>query len=475
MTVNGTVFWIATAMAVAASAQQPAADPPNIVFIYIDDLGYRDVGFMGSKIYQTPHVDRLAAEGMVFTSGYAAAPNCAPSRASLMSGQYAPRHGIYTVGQSERGPSQLRRLIPTPNQTVLSPNIVTLAEALQSAGYVTGHFGKWHLGAPPNAGPSQQGFDVNIGGNQTGSPAGGHFSPYRNPQLPNPPQREYLTDRLTDEAIRFMRQHANDSFFVYLSHYAVHTPIQAKSEIIKKYAAAASQHGFIAEYAAMIDSVDQSVGRIMSALKELDIDQQTMLVFYSDNGGHGKITSLAPLRGCKGTLYEGGIRVPLAIRWPGTIPPGTRSDTPVCGIDFYPTFLELTGAEPPKQPLDGVSLVPLLRGEKPQATLPVIQRDALFWHFPAYLQGKNYPGTRDPDFRTRPCSVIRQGDWKLIQYFEDDTVELFDLSKDVGENNECSAERPDIANRLRLRLVDWQQSIGAPIPDQPNPEFAGQQ
>ncbi|MDG2105030.1 MAG: sulfatase [Pirellulaceae bacterium] len=446
-----------------ASAQ---ADSPNVVLIYIDDLGYSDVGFMGAPHYLTPQIDQLADSGMIFTNAYAAAPNCAPSRACLMSGQYSPRHGIYTVGNSQRGKSELRRLVPEKNRTTLPASVTTLGELFQSADYQTAYMGKWHLGSPGQEGPLEQGFDINIGGNKTGTPKGGHHAPYKNPQLPDPEGPEYLTDRLTDEAIQFIEQNKTDPFFLFLSHYAVHTPVQAKPAITKKYQRNAKQLGINAKYAAMIESVDESVGRITQTLADLSLTDNTMVIFYSDNGGHGKITSNAPLRGGKGMMWEGGIRVPLAISWPGHIAANSQCDVPIHGVDFFETFrVLLNAAAPQNQPLDGVNILPLATGQ-----VASLDR-ALYWHFPAYLEGKNYPGAPDQYFRARPFSVIRKGPWKLVETFEDQRVQLFNLEKDLGETQDVSQDHPEITKRLAEQLKAWRSEVNAPVPDQRNPDF----
>ncbi|MGB2823060.1 MAG: sulfatase, partial [Phycisphaerae bacterium] len=280
-------------------APAAARRKPNIIRNFIDDLGWRDVSFMGSKFYETPNIDRLASGGMVFTRAYANAPNCAPTRACLMSGQYTPRNGVYTVGSSERGQSRFRKLIPIKNNTILDAKVVTIAEALKPAGYITASMGKWHLG-DGETGPVGQGFDVNVGGNTAGNPRG-YFSPYRNKDLPDGPKGEYLTDRLTDEALKFIEASRDRPFFLYLTHYAVHTPIQAKKDLIAKYKGKKPDGGQNnAAYAAMIESTDQGVGRIMDKLDELKLADDTVVVFFSDNGGYGGVTSMAPLRGAKG-------------------------------------------------------------------------------------------------------------------------------------------------------------------------------
>jgi arylsulfatase A-like enzyme len=439
---------------------------PNVVFIYIDDLGWADVGFLGSESWRTPAIDELAASGMVFTDAYAAAPNCAPSRASLLSGQYPPRHGVYTVGNPARGSARRRRLIPVKNRITLSTDVVTLGELFQSAGYRTGWVGKWHLGQPGQAGPREQGFDVNVGGNHTGSPRGGYFSPWQNPQLPDPASPEYLTDRLTEESTGFIRRHHDQPFFLFLSHYAVHTPIQARPELVREFSAAAAAEGWRADYAAMIASVDQSVAALMQCLEELQLRDKTFVVFYSDNGGQAKITSCAPLRGGKGMPWEGGIRVPLAVSWPGRIAAGSRCRVPVHGVDFFQTFRVMLDAETPEQQtLDGIDLMPLLSG-----TADSPNRD-LFWHFPAYLQGRDYPGAADSWFRARPFGIIRSENWKLIESFEDGQLQLYDLSRDLGETTDVAGEHPELTQRLADRLRQWRSDIGAPVPDRRNPEF----
>ena len=457
------------------------AKKPNIVFIMIDDMGARDVGFMGSEYYETPNIDKLAAEGMVFTNAYANAANCAPTRACFLTGQYSPRHGVYTVGSSARGSSSDRRLIPIANDTTLDSHHITIAEALKPAGYVSVSIGKWHMGTDPDLGPIGQGFDVNVGGFSAGSPPGGYFSPYRNPELPNGPDGEYLTDRLTDEALKFIDANKDRPFFLYMTHYAVHTPIQAKADLIAKYQDKPPSNGQDnPKYAAMIDSVDQGVGRMMEKLDDLELTDNTVVFFFSDNGGYVGATSNQPLRGFKGTFYEGGIREPMLVRWPGVVKPGTTCDSPVISTDFFPTILEMAGAKkPPGKTLDGESIVTLLKG---QTTL---NREAIFWHFPAYLQG-NVPGARDSKFRTRPVAVVRKGGWKLLLFFEEwvldggkgsidtnNAIELYDLESDISETNNLANTNEPKRDELLNLLIDWQESVGAPIPTQPNPDYAG--
>ncbi len=436
---------------------------PNFIVILADDLGWTDLGFMGSAYYETPRIDRLAGDGMVFTSAYANAPNCAPTRACILSGQYAPRHGIYTVRSSERGKSWQRKLIPVENTNTLSADVTTIAEALRPAGYRSAAIGKWHLGRDPETGPLGQGFDLNVGGNHAGHPSS-YFSPYKNPDIEDGPDGESLTERLTDEALRFIDQNRDEPFFLYLSHYAVHTPIQARPEVEARYRDKEGAGGHDNPgYAAMIESVDRSVGRIVDRLDELGLDEDTMIVFFSDNGPHGTISSAAPLRGSKGMLYEGGIREPMIVRWPGRVKPKSRCDTPVIGIDFYPTLLELAGVrEPEDHILDGRSLVPLIDGDGELA------REAIFWHFPAYLQA--YRGM-DGHWRTTPAGVIRKGDWKLIEYFEDGRLELYNLAGDIGETTNLAESHPHRARELRELLREWRKEVDAPVPTTLNPDF----
>ncbi|QDT95352.1 sulfatase [Gimesia aquarii] len=456
-----TVCWLICWNTCFLISTEAASGKPNVILFFIDDLGWRDVGFMGSDFYETPHIDRLAQQSMRFTSAYAAAPNCAPSRACLMSGQYTPRHGVYTVGDPARGNDQYRKLVPATNKTVLDDQFITIADVLSQAGYRCASIGKWHLGKSPRS----QGFQTNIAGNQSGSPRGGYFSPYRNPQLTNGTKGEYLTDRLTDEACSFIKSNADSPFFLYLTHYAVHTPLQAKQEDIKHFqtkpAGKLHQH---ATYAAMIKSMDESIGRVLKTLKELKLAQNTVIVFTSDNGGYGPATTMQPLRGSKGMLYEGGIRVPLLVKWPGVTKAGSSSDEPVINVDFYPTFLEITETSKPENyQLDGVSLVSLLKA--PQSKL---KPRSLFWHFPAYLQ--KYQGMQQR-FRTTPVSVIRQGDWKLLEFFEDGHQELYNTRLDISEMMDLSNSHPDKAKELAKTLHQWQKQVQAAIPSKPNPLY----
>ena len=433
---------------------------PNIIFIFIDDMGWTGTSFMGSGYYETPNIDKLAREGMVFRSAYTCGPNCAPTRACLLSGQYTPRHGVYTVGSSERGESRFRRLIPTQNTTSLDTRIVTIAEALKPAGYVSACIGKWHLGGAESS-QLAQGFDVSVDS--------GDFQ-----KDPKDPKHIFS---FTDAAIKFIEENKDRSFFLYMSHHAIHTPVEATDELTVKYQNKPAWHGQNnSKYAAMTEHTDDGVGRLLAKLDELKLTDNTLVIFYSDNGGAGEQTSNYPLRGAKGMLYEGGIRVPMAVRWPGVVKAGTSCDVPVNSVDFYPTFLEIAGVRRPgNQLLDGESIVPLLRGAKS------LKRQAIFWHFPAYLQGNN-EGARDTYFRTRPAGAIRKGDWKLIQYFEQlefgeepslPELELYNLADDIGEQNNLAKTMPEKRDELLQELVAWRQSINAPIPTRHNTDYTG--
>lgn len=443
-----------------------AQSPPNILFVFLDDFGWKDTGFMGSDFYETPNLDALANQSMVFTNAYSCAANCAPARACLLSGQYTPRHRIYNVGTKPRGKAAHRRLEHIPGVDVLDPATKTWAHQIKAAGYRTGTFGKWHLSDDP----LPYGFDVNIGGTRSGSPPRGYYPPHNKvPGLEQSPADEYLTDRLTDEAIQFIRKSKDQPWLVYLTHFAVHTPIQAKKSMLPKYKA--KQPGELHDSAAMgtmIEAVDQGVGKIQKVLDELDVAKNTITIFFSDNGGYGPITDMDPLKGYKGAYYEGGIRVPFFVHWPGVVKAG-KTDETMIGVDLYRTLCAMAGASTPKdQPLDGVDLLPFLRGDVDR-----LEGRALFWHFPAYLQsyGKLADEQRDPLFRSRPCSIIRKGDWKLHQYFEDGGVELYNLKEDIGESHNLANSQPERVSKLLAELGTWQKEVKAAIPSRPNPAF----
>ncbi len=434
---------------------------PNILLINVDDLGWKDPGYMGSKYYETPNIDRLSSRGMIFTHAYAAAANCAPSRASLFSGMYSPRTGVYTVGNSDRGEAINRRLIPVENTLFIADSVLTIAEVLQHHGYKTCHVGKWHIGQDPRS----QGFDVNIGGAEYGHPAS-YFSPYHNKALKDGPDGEYLTDRLTTEAINFLKTVGNDEpFFMNFATYAVHTPLQPKPELKKKYEAKTGWNGQKnASYAAMIEALDTNIGRLMDYLKSSGKMNNTFIVFASDNGGVYRITRQWPLRAGKGSYYEGGIRIPMFFVWPGKIKAGKISEQMVSNIDFYPTFLAVAGIEPPTgKILDGVSLMPALRGER-------LADRPLFWHFPIYLEGGNEE-TGDLTFRTRPGSVMEYEGWKLHEYFEDGHLELYNLGAEIDEKKNLESTYPQKTEELHRMLEVWRERTKAPVPEELNPDF----
>ena len=453
------ISFLTALLALAANgASAETAKKPNIVFILADDLGYTDVSAYGSKYYETPNIDRLAKEGVKFTNGYTAGPNCQPTRAALISGQYGPRTGVYTVGNIDRFDWQSRPLRPVDNVTTLPKEKTTIAQSLKKAGYATGLFGKWHLGEGPGEHPSKRGFDEAI------VSAGKHFD-FKTSPATDYPGGTYLADFIIDKAVGFIERHKDEPFFLYVPHYGVHSPIQAKPELIAKFKdkAAAGGHKDPA-YAAMIASVDESVGRIAAKIDELGLSENTIIVFTSDNGGVGgyqregiggkDTTDNAPLRGGKGTLHEGGIRVPYVFRWKGTIPAGSVSETPIISVDLHPSLLELSGAPAPEdQPLDGLSYVSALKDPASK-----LSRGSLFWHFPGYL------GASGNTWRTKPVSVIRDGNWKLIENIEDHSLELYDLSADLSEKNNLASAQPEKAASLLSKLNDWRKSVGAKLP-----------
>ncbi|WP_246114220.1 sulfatase [Rubripirellula tenax] len=442
-----------------------AADRPNVLFIYLDDFGWRDCGFMGTDFYETPNLDALAASGMVFTNAYSCAANCAPARACLLSGQYTPRHEVYNVGTGRRGKAKYGSLKHIPGVDVLSPDIRTWAAQIHDAGYRTATIGKWHLSDDP----IPYGFDFNFAGTHGGSPPKGYFPPHpKAPGLEDAPEDEYLTDRLTDEAIGFIDRNQDANWLLYLTHFAVHTPLQGQPDLVAKYEA--KPKGDLHDHAvmaAMIESVDRGIGRIVRQLDSLGLREKTAIVFTSDNGGYGPATSMAPLQGYKGTYFEGGIREPFFVVWPGNVKPGTKCETPVIQVDLYPTLCEMTGASlPTGQVQDGRSLVPLLVGSD------AWKERAIFWHFPAYLDSySRIDGQRDPIYRSRPCSIIRRGDWKLHEYFEDGKLLLFNLKDDIGESNDVSIANADVTKAMHDELLAWREATGAPVPIEPNPKY----
>jgi len=455
---------------------------PNIIFILIDDLGWVDLTCYGSTFYETPNIDRLASEGMRFTDAYAACPVCSPTRASILTGKYPATLGLTNfIGGNAKG-----KLIDAPYIKELPLNEKNIARALKEGGYNTYHVGKWHLGEKPFW-PEHQGFDVNIAGCNLGAPIGGYFSPYRNPRLTDGPRREYLTDRLTNEAIELIKTNGDKPFFLNLWYYAVHIPIQAPREYKSKYREKAKRLGLDKEktfeegpffpcehkknwrikrrliqsdpaYAGMIEKLDENIGRLLQALEESGKAEETIVIFTSDNGGlataEGSPTCNAPLSEGKGWMYEGGTRESLIIKWPGQIKPGSTSNTPVTSPDFYPTLLEIAGLKLiPEQHCDGVSLIPLLNESGK------LDRDAIYWHYPHYGNQGGTPGTS-----------IRAGDYKLIEFFEDNHVELYNLRDDISEENDLSKKLPEKTEELKQLLWAWRERVKAKIP-KPNPDY----
>ncbi|MFV0345739.1 MAG: sulfatase [Bacteroidales bacterium] len=450
------VCFVSCLISFASCTHQEHADRPNIILINIDDLGWRDVGFMGSEYYETPNIDKLASQSMVFLDAYASASNCAPSRACMMSGQWTPRHGIYTVESSERGKSADRKLVPTPNTTTIPDNNYLLPQALHDAGFRTCHAGKWHL----SESPLDKGFDVNIGGNHSGNP-GSYYPPYKSvPELQAPVDDYNLTVLIMDKTLDFLSADSKQPFFLYYAPYAVHTPIQPIKELLPKYENKKAYKGQNnAKYATMVENVDRQIGRLISKLEENGKLENTFILFTSDNGGVYKITKQRPLRAGKGAYYEGGIRVPLFAYWKGKIKNG-ESDVPVSNLDFYPTILEVARIDKPNnKQLDGVSLLPIINGTTSNRNL--------YWHFPIYLEGGN-DETQDPLFRTRPGSAIRSGDWKLIQYFENNDIELYNLKDDPSEKQNLAKSMPEKAEELLNSLLQWRESTNAPVPTKLN-------
>ncbi|MFO0878330.1 MAG: sulfatase-like hydrolase/transferase [Gemmataceae bacterium] len=440
----------------------PAAPRLNVVVILADDLGWADLGCQGSKFFRTPALDRLATSGIRFTDGYASCPVCSPTRAALLTGKVPSRVGI-TDWLPGRPDSPQHPLLRPPLKQQLALEETTLAELFKSAGYATAHIGKWHLGGD-GFGPTQQGFDLNIAGDATGTPRS-YFAPFRNkggvmPGLEKAEPNEYLTDRLTTEAVRFIEAQREKPFFLYLAHNAVHTPLRAKPDLLKKYPGKLTlgqQSNPI--YAAMLESLDEGVGKVVSTLERLGLRERTLVIFTSDNGGLATregpdtpATINSPLREGKGWLYEGGIRVPFLISWPGVVKPGTVSSVPVITHDLFPTLVEACGLTS-HGPLDGVSLVPLLRGKAAPA------REALYWHYPHYAnQG------------SRPSGAIRTGRYKMIEFYGEQRRELFDLQASVGEGRNLAQEKPLVVKELAERLARWRKEVGAVMPT-PNPDY----
>ena len=452
---------VAGAVAPSQTVAREGDRPPNIVLFLVDDLGWKDLGCYGSSFYETPNTDRLAREGMRFTAAYAAAPVCSPTRASLMAGQNPARLGFtghITAIRRYRYPST-GRIIPPQDHMRLRLEEVTLAEALKPAGYVSASIGKWHLGAE-GLWPREQGFDVNVAGTTHGSPPG-YFFPYEkpgskwNPSIPTLEggvEGEYLTDRLTDEAVSFIEKNSHQPFFLYLTHYSVHTPLEAPQRLVEKYEEKLRRDptGKNATYGAMVETVDQSLGRVLATLEQNGLSENTVVIFFSDNGGLSNVTDNAPLRGGKQQLYEGGIRVPLIVRWPGHVPAGAVSDAPVISHDLYPTLVDVVGPATRPGATDGVSLLPLL------TRLKALPERTLFWYYPQYAR--------------RPGAVVRTGDYKLIEFYDPPATELYNLGRDLGETDDLASRQPGRVEEMREHLTAWLAEIGATL-HTPNPAF----
>ncbi len=458
---------LAGVSALAAAATRP----PNIVLIFADDLGWKDVGYQGNDFHETPNIDRLARQGMVFSAGYAGAGNCAPSRACLLSGNYTPRHHVYAVQSTDRGPKESQRLVPIPNRSGLAKDNVTMADALKAAGYATGIFGKWHLDGPEGAPPGEQGFDT----------VHQSYHGWGEAEAKDPANPKGVFS-LTRGACEFMERNRERPFFVYLPHYAIHTALEARPGTLERFQRKKPgvQHNNPL-YAACLFDLDASIGILMQKIADLGLEQNTLVVFTSDNGGT-QASSQEPLRGNKGGYYEGGIREPFLARWPGVIKPGSKCDVPVINLDLFPTFLAAAGATVPAgKVLDGESLLPLMRGDG------ALKRRAIFWHFPGYL---NQPVIRGRDidvrdgFRTRPVTVMNEGGWKLHLFHEEwqldggratlatnRAVELYDLSSDPGEHHDLARKNPAKRDELLDRMLAWMKATNALVPSQPNPQY----
>ncbi len=442
---------------------------PNVVFILVDDLGWTDLGVMGSPYYQTPNVDKLAERGVRFTDAYAACTVCSPSRASIMTGKYPARINCTDWIEGWKMPDAKLKV---PDWTMYMDTAeVSLADLFKQNGYTTAHIGKWHLGEDSLYWPKNQGFDINIGGWKKGAPnrnkklgSNGYFAPFGNPRLTDLPEDEYLTERLANEACNFIAENnplkTGKPFFLNFWLYNVHTPLQAKKDKVEKYKSIvdSTQHHKNPVYAAMVEHMDDAVGKIVQQLKAEGLAENTIIIFTSDNGGlvgrwENKVTSNHPLRDGKGHMYEGGVRVPLIIVDPGQSLKGSTSNQFAISCDYYPTLIELAGLKMQESlEFDGKSLAPALVDS-------TIQRDAIFWHYPHYhLEG------------ARPYSAVRKGDWKLIRFFETDSYELYNLKEDISESNDLADKNLDKLYELKQTLFDWYQEVDAQIPTK-NPNY----
>jgi len=485
---------ITVSLALTSFAQAQAAEyvesKPNIVFVLADDQGWSDVGFNGAKFYQTPNIDTLAKNGMQFTDAYTAGPNCAPTRASIISGMYTPRHLIYTSGGRSKGDPSLMKVNsvltdqqlkqfglktsgkrPFETRLTLPSSTISIADVLNEAGYTTGHFGKWHVGSQDT-----QGFD--------------EFDE----SFPLTPMSKYgdidSTDRITTSSIEFIKKNKDKNFFLYVSYYDVHTPIKAKKQQVNKYKEKhktwqEDERKYNTTYAAMVEEVDIGVGRLLDSLDKLGLTENTLIIYTSDNGGLNNFTYNEPLRGGKGALYEGGVRVPFVAQWQKVIKAGTTSNTPIISVDLLPTFAELAGVKLSKiglpskqQPVDGLSFMSVLTDDA-KAASELLERP-IFWHYPLYLSGfgrsnyvPNEGGTigQGKGWRAKPASAIRWGKWKLYEYFEDDHLELYNLEQDISETFELSTKNLEVTKKLHQRLQQWRKDTNAVVPAKGTPAF----
>ncbi len=446
---------------------------PNIIFIMADDLGWKDVGFAGAKFFETPHIDKLASQSMVFTHAYSGGPNCSPTRACIMSGTYTPRHKIYQPsGRSKGNTKYMRLLVPArerkdkdlakkaadqfPITNSLDPKFICIPEVLKTAGYTSARLGKWHLG------DNTQGFDISSA-NGKGGPNGSFYGNID------------VAQQLTDRAIEFIEDNKKGPFFIYLCHWDVHSPLRARKNVVAKYQQKldkipeGKRQNFNPVYAGMIDAVDTSVGRIAEKVDELGLSDNTLIVFISDNGGLSRVAQLDPLRGEKGSLLEAGVRVPACMRWTGTIKSKSTCDTPITSVDFLPTFASLAGVNlPTTQPVDGTDISPLLMGK-------TIDERSIFWHYPLYLSGRGFnidlPGGRTYSWRGVPSTSMRRGDYKLMELHEDNSITLYNIKDDPGETKNLVKTMPKLAANLHTELKKWQKDTKAPVSTIPNPEY----
>ena len=446
---------------------------PNLIYILVDDMAWADTGFNGHEFYETPHIDKLCADGVKLDQFYTGGANCAPTRACIISGMYTPRHKIYQPGGRSKGDHRKMRFA-VPNRsnnsagnsikpefevrTELDESCQSIAETLKTAGYITARYGKWHLG------DDTQGFDISSSNGQ-----------------PGVDQKHYgnisVADEITDASIEFIKTNKDKPFFLYLSHWDVHMPIRAKKELVDKFEQKNKKLGtsYNAGLAGMTTQVDQSVKRIRAIIEELDLAEDTLILFSSDNGGPGNVTDNAPLKGVKGSFYEGGVRVPACAYWKGRIPSGSKSDIVMTSVDILPTFAELAGAKlPSSQPVDGVSIYNALVGKD----VSHLQERAVFWHYPLYLQGSPKStglipayGTQEGYFRATPSSLVRKGDWKLIYFIETKSAELYNVRKDPYEQTELSQAEPKKYQEMLQLVKEWQEATQAPLPTKLNPQF----